>query len=459
MTTFQKKNRLALFVILTIPIILFLINIPVAKTLWRHGFDDGSYSHAFLIPFIYAYLCFILYQENKLDFRKKINPLIAFIFILSCYLFFVTTTAQISLAYWASHNLLIITGTMMVYKFHWRIVFPATYLIFMYPLWGPLVEILQTISVIAVSFILRYSDIPIYVENQFITIPAGTFEVADGCSGLRYLITALAIGSLYIFLYLNKIKQILLFLSVAILGALITNWIRIIIIILVGHYTNMTSSLIEDHNMFGWFIFIPFIYFLFKFGDTMESHEKINTDETEYQMIPLPALLLTLTGILFSSTVLHSLFMATSVKTDHISHKKSEIFPIIPYYEQLTTEIKQDNGTTFSNYIYQFNAKDLDSKPTFFNNKMINDHWQLTAETFESNWNFKFFKKNNQFAMIAISYMINGQREMSKQKFKILRLKNALTGNSNTQLNWMGTVCNTNCITEKKQLLQTITKL
>ena len=131
------------------------------------------------------------------------------------------------------------------------------------PGWGLLTAILQKVSTNAVTFLMSYSGIPTFVEGNFVTIPAGVFEIAGGCSGLRYLIVSLAISSLFSFLYIKNTKKALLFFTVAILGALITNWIRITALILIGEYTDMQSDLMTDHNVFGWYLYIPFMFLLF----------------------------------------------------------------------------------------------------------------------------------------------------------------------------------------------------
>ena len=459
MSNIKNKPLLPLLVILLIPVIVFLVNVPIAAILWQYGFDDGNYSHAYLIPLIYIYLCYHLYKHDLLHFRDSHNAshgvFFAFLFIVSCYVFFVAATAQITLAYLTAHILLIISATMLLFKFNWRLIFPAFYLVFMYTLWAPLVPVLQSASVSAVTFIMGFTGVPIYVEQQFVSIPSGNFEIAGGCSGLRYLITALAISSLYIFLYLNKLKPILLFLSVAIAGALFTNWIRITIIILIGHYTDMTSDLIHDHNMFGWYLFIPFMYLLFKFGNRLEldNEEKQNNTAGVSQTISLPLLTLFFIGITMSSTFLNSLSSAV-IQTQNPVIKNEMLYPSINSYSQLSITEEKLNSSTFRHYTYHFNAKNLYTKPTNFNNKLINDSWIKTDEINDPQWNITILndKKTNKKAITAVSYTIDGQRAGSKNKFKRLRLKKALIGKSNTQLDWIGAICETDCIEEKNVL-------
>jgi len=452
-----KQNSIfPLLLIFILPITIFLFNPAITETLLQHSFDDGTYSHAYLIPLIYLYLCYHLYSEKKLELRDRINGFYTLLFVLSCYVFFVTSSAQISLAYWLTHIFIIVTSTLMLFKYQWRIIFPAIYLIFMYPLWGPMVILLQEVSIVAVNILMGFTGIPTYVDKQFVSIPEGTFEIANGCSGLRYFITALAISSLYIFLYLNKAKHVLIFLFLAIAGSLIVNWLRITIIILVGHYTDMTSSLIEDHNMFGWYIFIPFMFFLFKFANTLGTDEIKRNSIVEQQAIPLNRLVvmisIVLIGITLSSTSLRSIFNQNIKNTGEQDQIKTDIFPIIPNYSQLNIAEKIINKHKFITHIYQFDGQNLDSKPSFYNNQLINYGWEVVEEDVDGRWHYKILAKKHQRSIIATNYEIDGQIEASKFKFKLLRLKKALLGHRRSQLNWIGSFCATDCMNEKNLL-------
>jgi len=454
----KQNSLIALLLISFLPVIIFLLNPSIAQTLWQYSFDDGTYSHAFLIPVIYLFLCYHLYIEKSLYLRSKINWVITSLFIFSCYAFFVSSVAQISLVYWITHVLIIVTSTLMLFKYHWRIIFPPLYLIFMYPLWGPLVLLLQEVSIVAVSFLMSLTGIPTYVDKQFVSIPEGTFEIANGCSGLRYFITALAISSLYIFLYLKKYKDILAFLSLAIAGSLIVNWIRITIIILVGHYTNMTSSLIDDHNMFGWYIFIPFMFLLFIFGNTLGNDKATNKTEIKQHPILLNrtvfSICIVIVGIFLSSTYFHYLIKPVRENTRTSDQINTDIFPTISNYSQLLITEKKYKDSGFIVHNYQFDGRDLDSKPTFYNNKLINNGWELLKEEFDNRWNYQIMTKKNQKSLIAVSYEIDGLRETSTFRFKLLRLKKALLGNSQSRLNWIGTICISDCMDEKKLIMQ-----
>ena len=187
-------------------IVLFfaLLNSPVLITVWENSFDDGTYSHAYLIPFISLFLYYKLAQTGQLIYREKLSILPIVILSFSAAFFFIMITAQISLGYWAGMLAMLLSGVIVLYRTSWQVLFPMLYLIFLLPGWGLLTALLQKTSVDSVTFLMSFTGIPTFVENNFVTIPAGVFEIANGCSGLRYLIVSLAISSLFNFLYLKQ---------------------------------------------------------------------------------------------------------------------------------------------------------------------------------------------------------------------------------------------------------------
>ena len=405
------------------------------QTLWSYSFDDGTYSHAYLIPFIVAYLFYVINSNGELKYRETISLPASALLIISAYILFVTSTAQISLLYWLAILLLFCSAIIFVFKTNIKIIFAASYFIFLLPVWGVLIVPLQSLSVIATDFLLSFTSIPVFIKDQFVHIPSGIFEIAGGCSGLRYLLTSLAISTLFSFLYFRTIKNTVIFTLVAILGALLTNWLRIAALIIIGHQTEMTSPLMDDHNMFGWYLFIPFMFLLFKFGGNLADKEKKKpTAPDSSAKIQLntpgwPLALLLLTILSFSSTSLH--MSATTVPEAKL--KDVLVQPII--YHSSTVDIV-NNSSTNTQLIYHFSESNLESKPTFFENNFIPKNWLVVDKVINNKAQVITIKNGLTTAIITVSYEISGLKIGSSSKFKLERLKQALLGKRKTTLHW-----------------------
>jgi exosortase A len=133
---------------------------------------------------------------------------------------------------------------------------PIGYLVFAIPVWDQVNSLLQAATVVAVQFLLQLSSIPAYVEGNFVHVAAGVFEVAGGCSGIHFFIVSLAIATLYGEIGRDSAKVRLALIAAAAVLALLTNWLRVYIIVVAGHLTNMQHYLIRvEHYTFGWIVF------------------------------------------------------------------------------------------------------------------------------------------------------------------------------------------------------------
>lgn len=457
-------TKVPLIGILLIFVIVSLLNIPVLVTLWRHSFDDGTYSHAYLIPVISLYLFYILQKLEKLKFRKILSIPATLIFISSCIALFLTSKAQISLGYWCSLLAVIVSSINMLYQLNRYIAFPSIFLVFIMPIWGLFTNILQDISVSVVTYFMSFTGVPTFVEDNFVTIPAGVFEIADGCSGLRYMIVSLAISSLFSFLYIHNIRKTIAFFTLAIFGALLTNWLRITALILIGEYTNMESSLMEDHNTFGWYLFIPFMFILFWWGNKVADIDLTNQQiEQQPQTIskanetktgnttnkPALATLLILLGV--SSTTFSTLLVPENPTDNLINENDLTTKPKIHFYSFLTNNLSSENSKV--NVTYHFSGTELDGKPSYYDNDLIPHGWKVIDQKNRQNVNVSRIMKGLESGIIVSSYEINNQLFSSLRAFKIARLKMALKNIGETKLHWKFIPCSQRkCLDELKNL-------
>ncbi|MDO6506823.1 exosortase [Colwellia sp. 4_MG-2023] len=439
-TSSQNKSLLPFLSILVLFTVLSLLNYPIMATLWRYSFDDGTYSHAYLVPFIVLYLYFTLYENHELQFREKFSWLALALLVFSAYSLFIASTAQITLAYWLATLILLCAAINFVFKFSIKLLFPALYFIFLIPLWGILTIPLQNLSIFAVNALMSLTNIPVFVEDEFVHIPSGVFEIAGGCSGLRYLLTSLAISSLYIFLYLRNIKNIAIFASVAILGALLTNWIRIVLLIIIGHETEMTSDLMTDHNMFGWYLYVPFMLLLFKLGSYITEKENNNVVEKDNSAQQQPhkpnglILLVLCTLLIISSTGLKQTYILNSSdNSQHDIEQSLKIKPLIYHYSSIDIKIAEPDNI---NLVYHFDGNKLEGKPTFYDNNLIPKNWHILNTKVINQEQVISIQKGIEKAQLTISYAINGKQIATTGQFKKERLKKALTGEGSTSLQW-----------------------
>jgi exosortase len=161
----------------------------------------------------------------------------------------------------------------------WRsaraLLFPIGFLYFAMPVWSDINGILQHMSFVASGGMLRLTGIPADLKGDLIQLPAGTLEIAEGCSGLHFFIVGLTLAALYGELSGDPWRRRLLW--VAMMGglALIANWVRIYVVAIAAYLSDMRSSLVPHHYWFGWAVFVVvFVGFLWLAGRMADAWDR-----------------------------------------------------------------------------------------------------------------------------------------------------------------------------------------
>ena len=151
-----------------------------------------------------------------------------------------------------------VLGSLLDKDRFWRALLPVGLIFLGIPIWDDvLTPSLQLASVSVSAWAVKHIfDIPTVMDGFHISIPAGTFEVASGCAGLVFLLSAITLGIVYGQLFLHRGRaRVIAVVAAAMLGILV-NWARIIILIAIGQATDMKHSLVtEGHLLFGWYLF------------------------------------------------------------------------------------------------------------------------------------------------------------------------------------------------------------
>jgi exosortase A len=154
--------------------------------------------------------------------------------------------------------------------------FPIFFVLFAVPIWDVLSPYLQSASAVMVGHMLHVSGINAYVDGNFVHIPAGVFEIAGGCSGIHFVMVGLALGALYGELARDSIRTRVLLCACALLLALVANWVRIYVIVVAGHLTNMQHYLVRvEHYRFGWVVFAVTMALFFFIASRLESSPRM----------------------------------------------------------------------------------------------------------------------------------------------------------------------------------------
>lgn len=427
-----------------------LSNIPLLETIWIHGFDDGTYSHAFLIPFISAYLLYTSVKEGRVRLRNNPSVLWLIATVLASFLLYIAAKAQVSLGYWGAWLIMLCCAVPVLFRFSLTIIFPFAYLIFLLPVWGSLSGLLQILSVVVVSNIMGLTGIPVYVESVFVQIPSGTFEIADGCSGLRYMIVSLAIASIYVFMFVRSTSSAIKLVLLAIAGALITNWLRIAALIVIGHVTEMQSSLMEDHNMFGWYLYIPFMFIFYYVGNKLSTGpNETPVTSVQHEERAAGSLSIGLAAIVVimgvsGTSLSHSVMNNTTMSIV----ENAELEPRVFFASDVEQQTVTVDGNTYQKFSYVYSGRTLDGKPSYYENQLVPDNWQVVERRIVDD-HVQLIVKNprgNRMAEVRYTYWFAGNTYPRLGQLKKARIKRAVMRSAETRIDWMWRPCSTQCV-------------
>lgn len=115
-------------------------------------------------------------------------------------------------------------------------------------------------------FALRLSGIPVYREGLQFVLPSGNWSVVEACSGIRYLIASVTVGTLFAYLNFHSAKRRVAFIVVAALVPIVANWLRAYGIVMIGHLSGNKLAVGVDHLIYGWLFFGVIIMLMFMIG-------------------------------------------------------------------------------------------------------------------------------------------------------------------------------------------------
>lgn len=237
--------------------------------------NEEDYSYAFLIPLITGYIiwerrCQIANTPISINWTGGV--FFFFFLIISLYGILGSSPSAVRPAI----PLIILAITL--FCFGWEMLkvlgFPLSILIFMIPLptmFGTYVTIhLKTISTLLGKAILILAGISVFVEGNVIDLGFTQLQVANACSGLRYVLPLFALGVLCAYFFeKTRWKQVLLALS-TIPIAILNNGIRIGATGILARYYGPEAAEGFFHGFSGWLVFmfafsmLFFIHFILK---------------------------------------------------------------------------------------------------------------------------------------------------------------------------------------------------
>jgi exosortase A len=235
----------------------------MAQIWWR----SETYAHGLIVPPIALWL---IWRDRQRPAALAPHATLWFVIPLAGFVFLWLLgelTAVNALTQFAVIGLIVTAIMALVGKsISKTLAFPLLFLFFAVPVGDFLLPSLMEWTADFTVLALRLTGIPVFREGQNFVIPSGNWSVVEACSGIRYLIASLTVGTLYAYLTYTSIKRRLIFILVSLLVPILANWLRAYMIVMLGHLSGNKLATGVDHLIYGWIFFGVVVVIMFVIG-------------------------------------------------------------------------------------------------------------------------------------------------------------------------------------------------
>jgi exosortase len=258
-THLQLGLVLAAFLALYYPFILKLVQD------WE---TNDNYTHGYMVPFVSAFMIWSMRGELKAIPTKPSNWGLAILAVGLLQLFVANIGSEFFLQ---RTSIIIVIYGISMFLFGGRVTrsiwLAIAYLIFMIPLpaiiWNRIAFPMQLFASAVTEHAVGLFGIPIFREGNVLHLAQTTLEVVDACSGLRSLVTMVALGAAFAFLINQDPWKKWVFVLAAFPIAIIVNIVRLMATAVLANRYGSEVAQGFQHDFSGILVFSAGIVLLF----------------------------------------------------------------------------------------------------------------------------------------------------------------------------------------------------
>jgi exosortase len=266
-----KQYRLQLMLVLPLLAWMYYRIVPGMVKQW---YQDENYSHGFLVPIIAGYFVW----QRWPDLKERLAKPDGLGLVVIVWGVFQLLVAWLGTEYFTMRtSLIVLLAGMTLFWFGREVLkgmaLPLGYLIFMVPLPYIVYDMLAFplklfVTRVSVAF-LKIVGVVVMREGNIIMFPSTTLEVADACSGIRSLISLLAIAVAYAFLMRTSTLRRCMIIVSAIPIAVATNALRVIVTGILAQWWGARAAEGFFHEFAGMAVFALAMVMLVAFGELL----------------------------------------------------------------------------------------------------------------------------------------------------------------------------------------------
>jgi exosortase len=252
---------------------------PILLGLAQNWWADPDYGHGFLVPLFSGY---VLWREREKWLAAAVVPSnFGFVVMIAAVGLLIIGSLGAELFTTRLSMLLLLAG-MILFLRGWStlraVSFPLGFLLLMIPLpviiYNQIAFPLQLFASRCASSLLELVGVPVLRDGNVLLLSNYALEVVEACSGIRSLISLLALAIAYTYLTGTPrwIKQVLVVLMVPI--AVVTNAMRIAGAGVLAHRFGPTAAEGFLHEFSGWVVFVAALLLMFVCHQILQRIDK-----------------------------------------------------------------------------------------------------------------------------------------------------------------------------------------
>ena len=248
---------------------------PILPGLIAQWWNEPNYSHGFLVPFIS--LAIVWFRRDQLTSMETQAGYTGLLIMTMALMLYVAGSVGADLFLQRFSLIVMLSGT-VVFLAGWSmfkaLLFPIGYLLLAVPLPGiifnSIVFPLQLLAARIATYTMQVFSVPVLREGNIMHLASVSLDVEEACSGIRSLISLLAIGVLYAYLTQKKLTPRLVITFAVIPIAIVANVFRVTTTGFLTHYISLEMGMGFFHELGGIAVFAVALLLFFFLSKLLE---------------------------------------------------------------------------------------------------------------------------------------------------------------------------------------------
>jgi EpsI family protein len=433
---------------------ILAVNSTVLVDLLDEWWSTGSYNHGLLGL---ALALYVIWTKREVFASPQGNILALLLLSATSLLLLLASLASIGQLQMLSLFLVIITLLLSFYGFQSinKLLLPLVMILLVLPIWNVLQIPLREISTWVSFHSVDLLGFEIIRQGYKLITPGGTFIVEEACSGLSFFLAS-ALYAVFVAQINHLSRQAtLVFFAFAVAVAIVANWIRITVIVIVGSQTAMQHFIVQDHLTFGWMVFAACFVSVIIIGNIYFGEQSPDNNELPKAIRKTPQIRV---RYLFAVSAITLFFaLMTVLLPSRFDSKYKFILPTIPLYTQLTQNNASSpnwhpvsHGASSEEFNYFLQGKELlqvylanyirqrqGEEMIFIENHLFDENrwFDVRQQTIQLNSPFleqinliMLRRDGHRSRLIAYWYLVDGQFSADKKTTKWHEIQAAIKG-------------------------------